>query len=103
MTQNINILIPDQSDLKSVQQFASELVAVGIKPTAQAVAEKIIKNEDMVSEKLLKGAKSIISTREAIAAIADNIPDIHFSNEEHISQSHHIVPSTIDKGSVSRG
>ena len=99
MTQNINILIPDQSDLKSVQQFASELAAIGIKPTAEAVAQKIINNEDMVSEKLLKGAKSIISTKEAIAAIADNIPDIQY-NEEDISIAP--LPSTLNKGTISR-
>ncbi len=84
MTQKINIFIPDQSDLKAVKQFASELASVGIKPTAQAIAEKIVKNEDIVSPKLLEGAKYTISTRDAIAAIADNISEINYSDDDTI-------------------
>ena len=100
MSQKINILIPDQSELALVSKLVGSVVASGKVPTQEEIAKEILMHRDVASENLVKGAEKVIAAQEAIAAVSENISTISYGGDEFLTSAS--VPSALQKTDLSR-
>jgi hypothetical protein len=100
MPQNINILIPDQSELALVSELVGSVVASGRVPTQEEIAKEILNHKETASENLIKGAEKVIAEQQAAAAISQNISSISYSGDELTSTPN--VPFALPKADLSR-